>query len=198
MARALDIDDAMNPGMHVGASSIPTALAAAELAGGCSGKEFLTAIATGQDVAARINFATTYEGFEPTWDASGVCGIFASTIAAGRILHLNSAQMWNALGLISPARGESTGNCRQDLAVRLFQGCISRNSILCVRFAQKGFTGRRTFGRSVGYSHLYSRDQFDSGFWFGNLEKGLSWTNRFKSYPSCGATIASTDAILSW
>jgi 2-methylcitrate dehydratase PrpD len=99
MARALDIDDAMIPGMHVGASSFPTALAAAELAGSCTGKEFLTAIATGQDVAARLNFATTYEGSEPTWDASGVCGIFASTIAAGKILHLNSAQIWNALGL---------------------------------------------------------------------------------------------------
>ena len=41
MARALDIDDAMIPGMHLGASSVPTALAAAELTGGCAGKDFL-------------------------------------------------------------------------------------------------------------------------------------------------------------
>ena len=38
MARALDFCDGMVPGMHVGSSSIPTALAAAELAGGCTGK----------------------------------------------------------------------------------------------------------------------------------------------------------------
>ena len=201
MARALDIDDAMNPGMHVGASSIPTALAAAELAGGCSGKEFLTAIATGQDVAARINFATTYEGFEPTWDASGVCGIFASTIAAGRILHLNSAQMWNALGLTFTQPGGESMQAIVDgtLAVRLFQGCISRNSILCVRFAQKGFTGPKNFLEGPwGYSHLYSRDQFDSGFLVRELGKRFELDKTvFKSYPSCGATIASTDAILS-
>jgi 2-methylcitrate dehydratase PrpD len=66
MARALDIDDAMIPGMHVGASSVPTALAAAELAGGCTGEEFLASISIGQDVVARINLSTTYEGSEPT------------------------------------------------------------------------------------------------------------------------------------
>jgi 2-methylcitrate dehydratase PrpD len=201
MARALDIDDAMIPGMHVGASSIPTALAAAELAGGCNGKEFLTAIATGQDVAARINFATTYEGFEPTWDASGVCGIFASTIAAGRILHLDSAQMWNALGLTFTQPGGESMQAIVDgtLAVRLFQGCVSRNSILCVRFAQKGFTGPKNFLEGPwGYAHLYSKDQFDSGVLVGELGKRFELNKTvFKSYPSCGATIASTDATLS-
>jgi len=201
MARALDIDDAMIPGMHVGASSIPTALATAELAGGCSGKEFLTAIAIGQDVAARINFATTYEGFEPTWDASGVCGIFASTIAAGRILHLNSTQMWNALGLTFTQPGGESMQAIVDgtLAVRLFQGCVSRNSVLCVRFAQKGFTGPKNFLEGPwGYAHLYSKDQFDSGGLVGELGKRFELDKTvFKSYPSCGATIASTDATLS-
>lgn len=38
MARALDFDDAMAPGIHIGASAVPAALGAAELAGGCSGK----------------------------------------------------------------------------------------------------------------------------------------------------------------
>ncbi len=47
MARALDFCDGMVPGMHVGSSSVPTALAAAELAGGCTGKEFLTALVRG-------------------------------------------------------------------------------------------------------------------------------------------------------
>lgn len=40
MARALDICDSTFPGIHIGSSSVPTALAAAELAGGCSGKDF--------------------------------------------------------------------------------------------------------------------------------------------------------------
>jgi len=200
MARALDIDDAMIPGMHVGASSVPTALAAAELAGGCTGREFLGAIATGQDVAARINFATTYEGGEPTWDASGVCGIFASTIAAGRILHLDSSQMWNALGLTLTQPGGESMQAIVDgtLAVRLFQGFISRNAILCAQLAQKGFTGPKNFLEGPwGYFHLYSRDQYDRGALMGGLGERFELNKTmFKGYPSCGATIASTDAIL--
>ena len=85
------------------------------------------------------------------------------------------------------------------LAVRLFQGCVSRNSILCVRFAQKGFTGPKNFLEGPwGYSHLYSKDQFDSGVLVEELGRRFELNKTvFKSYPSCGATIASTDAILS-
>ncbi|MFH1125415.1 MAG: MmgE/PrpD family protein [Pseudomonadota bacterium] len=49
MARALDFCDAMSPGIHIGSSSVPTGLAAAELRGGLSGKEFLTAFVVGAD-----------------------------------------------------------------------------------------------------------------------------------------------------
>lgn len=200
MARALDIDDAMIPGMHVGASSIPTALAAAELASGCSGKDFLTAIAIGQDVAARINFATAYEGSEPIWDPTGVCGVFASTIAAGRILHLNPSEMWNALGLTLTQPGGESMQAIVDgtLAVRLFQGFVSRNGLLCVQLAQKGFTGPKNFLEGPwGYFHLYSKDKYDSEVLVGDLGKKFELNKTvFKSYPSCGATIASTDAIL--
>lgn len=200
MARALDIDDAMIPGMHVGASSVPTALAAAELAGGCTGEEFLASIAIGQDVVARINLSTTYEGSEPTWDATGVCGIFASTIAAGRILRLDSSQMWNALGLTLTQPGGESMQAIVDrtLAVGLFQGFVSRNGMLCAQLAQRGFTGPRNFLEGPwGYFHLYSKDEYDQGALVESLGNRFELDNTvFKSYPSCGATIASTDAIL--
>lgn len=200
MARALDIDDAMIPGMHVGASSVPTALAAAELAGGCSGKDFLAAIAIGQDVAARINLATIYEGSEPTWDATGVCGIFASTVAAGRILELDTSQMWNALGLTFTQPGGESMQAIVDgtLAVRLFQGCVSRNSMLCTRLAQRGFSGPKNFLEGPwGYFHLYSKDKYDPDALVRDLGKRFKLDNTvFKRYPSCGGTIASTDATL--
>ena len=44
MARALDFCDAMSPGIHIGSSAVPVALASAELVGGCSGKDFLAAL----------------------------------------------------------------------------------------------------------------------------------------------------------
>ena len=42
ISRCMDFEDAMLPGIHIGPVAVPAALAAAELAGGCSGKEFLT------------------------------------------------------------------------------------------------------------------------------------------------------------
>ena len=54
MARALDFCDAMAPGLHIGSSLVPAAFAAAELMGGCSGREFLTALVTGAEVSSRL------------------------------------------------------------------------------------------------------------------------------------------------
>ncbi|OPY76717.1 MAG: MmgE/PrpD family protein [Syntrophorhabdus sp. PtaU1.Bin058] len=195
MARALDIDDHMPPGMHVGGSALPTALAAAELAGGCSGKEFLTALVLGFDMAIRINSASTYNGFDP----SGVCGIFASIAAGGRILRLNPEQMWNALALgfnrpIQTFQSIVDGTT----AVRVGQGLISQAAISCIQMAQKGITGPKNFLEGVyGYFHLYAADKYDPKIITAGLGETFQLGNvSFKIYPSCGNTIASTDAIL--
>ena len=55
MVRALDYCDAAVPGAHAGTAIIPAALAAAELAGGVSGADFLAAVAAGTEVALRLN-----------------------------------------------------------------------------------------------------------------------------------------------
>jgi 2-methylcitrate dehydratase PrpD len=195
MARALDICDGMVPGMHLGSSSVPTALAMAELVGGCSGKEFLAAIALGSEVGARINFISDYDGFDPT----GVCTIFATAAIAGKILHLNSAQMLNALALAFNKSGGSF-QCNIDgaLAVRLIQAFVSQGGIICAQLAQRGITGPQNFIEGIyGYFHLYAKDKHNEHGLVGELGDRFEMTKiLFKSYPSCGGTIASTDAIL--
>ncbi|NLV72600.1 MAG: MmgE/PrpD family protein [Actinobacteria bacterium] len=195
MARALDIDDHMPPGMHLGASAVPTALAAAELAGGCTGEDFLTALALGFEMAVRINDASTYNGFDP----SGVCGIFASVAAAGRVLRLNPAQMWNALALgfnrpIQTFQSIVDGTT----AVRVGQGLISQAAMTSAQLARMGITGPRNFLEGVfGYFHLYAGDQYDPAAITAGLGERFHLDKiSFKNYPSCGGTIASTDAIL--
>jgi len=194
MARALDVDDAMMPGLHIGASAFPTALVAAELAGGCSGKEFLAALVLGFEVATRINFASAYDGFDP----SGVCGIFAAIAAAGRILRLNSAQMWDALAL-GFNRPVQTFQSIVDgsLAVRVGQGLISQGAITSVQLAQIGISGPKNFLEGVyGYFHLYAADKYDPEVITAGLGEEFQLDKvTFKGYPSCGGTIACTDAI---
>lgn len=195
MARALDFCDAMSPGIHIGSSSVPTALATAELMGGCDGEEFLTALVLGTEVAARINSVSDYDGFDPT----GVCSIFAATAVAGRILQLNSQQMLNALALaLNRAGGSFQSNIDGSLAVRVIQGFVSQGGIICAQLARRGITGPKNFLEGTyGYFHLYAKDKCDPKAATEDLGKRFETYNTiFKKYPSCGCTQASTDAIL--
>ena len=74
MCRALDYCDAMAPGPHIGSALFPAALAAAELAGGCSGVEFIAALAAAPS-SARASTCSEgqYDGFDPTGDRGAVC-----------------------------------------------------------------------------------------------------------------------------
>lgn len=195
MARAPDFCDAMSPGIHIGSSSVPTALATAELMGGCEGEEFLTALVLGTEVAARINSISDYDGFDPT----GVCSIFAATAVAGRILQLNSQQMLNALALaLNRAGGSFQSNIDGSLAVRVIQGFVSQGGIICAQLARRGITGPKNFLEGTyGYLHLYAKDKCDPKAVTDDLGKRFETYNTiFKKYPSCGCTQASTDAIL--
>ncbi len=195
MARALDFDDGIRPGMHVGASAVPAALASAELAGGCSGEEFLTALAVGAEVADRINLVSDYDGFDPT----GICSIFAATAACSRILRLDRDQTWNALAIaFNKSGGSFQSNIEGTLSVRLIQGFVSQGAILSVQLAKSGFTGPKSFLEGTyGYFHLYAKDKYDPQAVVGELGKRFEINKTlFKKYPSCGDTLASTQAML--
>lgn len=96
MCRALDFCDAMAPGPHIGSALFPAALAAAELAGGCSGEEFMTALVAGAELGSRLNLSEVqYDGFDPT----GIVVVFSAAAAAARILRLTPEQTLHALAL---------------------------------------------------------------------------------------------------
>jgi len=195
MARALDYCDAILPGPHFGSSSVPTALATAEIVGGCGGRDFLTALVLGIELAARINSISVYDGFDPT----GVCSIFAAAAIAGRILGLNSQEMLNALGLaFNKAGGSFQSIIDGSLAVRVTQGFVSQGGIICAQLAQKGITGPRNFLDGIyGYFHLFAKDRYNPEAVTTGLGERFELSNIFfKKYPSCGATLAATDAIL--
>jgi 2-methylcitrate dehydratase PrpD len=196
MARALDFCDAMAPGPHPGSAIIPAALAASELAGGCSGRDFLTAVAVGTEVAARLNLSEeAYNGFDPT----GVCVPFGATAAASRVLGLSHKELWNALALaFNYCGGSFQSNVDGSLGVRFIQGRVAETGVLSARFASRGITGPRNFLDGVyGYFHLYGRDMFVGETAVTNLGTRYELTKLvFKKYPSCALTAGSTDVML--
>jgi len=196
MARALDIDDAMFPGMHVGASTVSTALAMAEAIGGCSGKEFLTALVVGHEIAARFNAVTDYVGFDPT----GVCTVFGAAAAAGKILRLDPQQMLNTLALaFNKSGGSFQSNVNGALAVRAIQGFSAQGGIISAQLAKQGINGPKQFVEGVyGYLHLYGRDKYNVEAITDQLGRRFIYEGNilFKKHPSCACTEAGTDAIL--
>ena len=196
MCRALDYCDAMAPGIHIGSSLIPAALAAAELAGGCSGAEFLAALAAGAEISSRLNLSESqYDGFDPT----GIAVVFAPAAAAARILKLTQRQTLHALALaFNRCGGSFQSNVDGSLAVRAIQGWVAETGVVCAQMAQRGFTGPQNFlGGIYGYGHLYGRGQLD----LPSLAEGLGRDWRllkmmFKKYPSCGATQGMTELVL--
>lgn len=196
MSRALDFCDAIAPGPHIGSSTIPTALACAELRGGCDGKEFMTALVIGAEVAARLNLSeAAYDGFDPT----GICVPFGAAAVACRLLRMNKQQTWNALGLVFNSCGGSfQSHIDGSLGVRVNQGRSAHEAVISARLAQRGITGPRNFLTGIyGYLHIYGKGQFTGA----EMLDGLGDTYRmqdvaFKKYPCCSLTSGPTDVAL--
>jgi 2-methylcitrate dehydratase PrpD len=198
MARAWDIDDHRSPGVHIGSACIPAAFAAAELVGGCSGKDIITAIAVGVEVSLRLNLEEgEYAGFDPT----GINAVFATTAAVSWILKPDEREILQALALaFNKCGGSFQSNTDGSLAVRVIEGWCAETGVLCARLAQLGITGPHNFLDGVyGYFFLYGRDKAESERAKSVEDIGTVWhlsTLSFKKYPSCGQTQGSTQLAL--
>jgi len=198
MARALDICDHINPGMHIGSALIPAALACAELIGGCTGEEFLTAVAIGSEVALRLNLTDKEtDGFDPT----GVIAIFAPAAACAKLMKLNEEETLQALALAYNRCGSSfQSEVDGALSVRVMEGLVSRTGIECARWAKLGLTGPKNFLTGVyGYYYLFGRGNHNHRLEEVTADFGKVWHIHelsFKKYPSCGHTQGSTELIL--
>ena len=196
MCRALDFCDAMAPGPHIGAALFPAALAAAELAGGCSGEEFLTALVAGAELSSRFNLSEAqYDGFDPT----GIVVVFSAAAAASRILELTPEQTLHALALaFNRCGGSFQSHVDGSLGVRVVQGWVAEAGVQCAQMAQRGITGPINFlSGHYGFAHLYGRGTLDAE----SVTRGLGETWKvenvvFKKYPSCGVTQGVTELAL--
>lgn len=196
LCRALDFCDAMAPGPHLGAAVIPAALAAAELNGGCTGDDFVAALAIGAELVARFNLdESQYDGFDPT----GICVPFGATAAVARLLGLDEAQTLHALALaFNRCGGSFQSHVDGSLGVRITQGWVAQAAVDCAQMARLGITGPQNFlAGSCGYGHLYGRDRLDADALVAGL--GEQWHLQrvvFKQFPSCGVTQGVTALVL--
>ena len=197
MGRALDVCDHIKPGMHVGSGMIPAILAVAEMRGGVSGKEFINAVAVGDEIALRMNLLEEdYHGFDPT----GIAGVFGAAAGAAKLWGMSHKEILHTLALaFNRAAGSFQCNIDGALAVRIIEGWIGQAGVECARLASKGITGPVDFLDGVyGYFNLFAGGRTNGGEVFKGLgtEPLRTYTLGFKKYPSCGMTQGSTQLIL--
>jgi 2-methylcitrate dehydratase PrpD len=199
MARAWDFCDVISPGYHPSSTDVPVALAVGEYCGS-TGRDVLVAMAAGQDVAVRINAAAQSTGFLYNGFDSNILAPISGAIIAGRLLGLSATELREAVGLaINTSAGSFQAVQDKVLAVRLAQANATRNAVESALLARAGFTGiRRILGGELSFFRLFARREPD----WSQLTEGLGRQVRgaevtcFKMYPSCGVTLALTDAAL--
>src|SRR3546814_18104608 len=91
------------PGQHIGSSVVPVSLGIAQAKGNVSGRDIITALAVGSEIAIRLGYASRLDGFEPT----GACSIFAAAAAAARLLRPDEGRMGHTLALAFNKAGSS-------------------------------------------------------------------------------------------
>lgn len=189
MSHARDYDDTHDAAvLHAGVSVVPAALAAAELAGGVSGADFIAGVAAGLETICRLGMATQIGIIESGFIYTPLFGHFAATVAAGRVLKMSVPQMVNALGIAySQVAGNHQVTRDSALTKRIQPGFAAMSALVSVQMSLRGIRGaQNTFEGADGFLRVYLHDRCDRAA----LREGLGQRFEFidlsyKPYPCC-------------
>jgi 2-methylcitrate dehydratase PrpD len=197
MAHSLDYDDFTPWGSHASSSIVPAAWAIAERAGRVSGRDLIVAVATGQDVFARLLCNVRWR---KDWNPSTVFGVFAATAAAARLARLSLDQVANALsiaGLQSSGTMEVVFGIGGDLR-GMYAGFSAKSAVLAVLLAQRGIAGPPSYleGRA-GFLTTYFRGDYDRDAMRRGLGRDhLGRTTLYKPWPAVGTAHSHIQATI--
>lgn len=197
MAHGLDFDDHLPEGHHPSSTLIPALFAIAESRGGVSGKDFITAVAIGQDLFARLR---KYVNWKQDWFMTPVIGSLSTAVACAKLLGLDERQIVSAVGIASmQAAGTmqvaygTGGNLRGTYA-----GYAAKNGVMSAYLAESGITGTTTpLEGQAGFLSVYFDDDYDRDAMVANLGSEFEGSSIvYKLWPSCGASHGYIDATL--
>jgi 2-methylcitrate dehydratase PrpD len=198
LAHALDFDDTHAAAiMHSSCMVVPTALALGE-ALRVPGRELLTSMVIGYQVAARLGRLAPGPFQDHGFQATSVLGVFASTIVAARLLGLTKEETVNAVGTAgSMASGLMAYLSDGSDVKQMHAGWAAMSGIRAARLAKAGFRGpSAVFEYKFGVFNSFARVDI-SGAW--RSAGGEPWEVEHmapKPYPACLCAHAGVQAIL--
>jgi len=177
-----------NEGMfsgHVESATVPAAFSVAEYVD-ASGKDLISAVVLGGDLAARIAFVEGL-GFNHPFDPVGTANSFGVAGIAGRLLGLNETQMVNAFGILTTQVAGGFRSLWDGVhTFKLYGAMAARNGIIAALLAQKGYSGLKDplFGPQ-GYFECYCPKPYHPEYMNRDLGKEFYTRGMHKKYPSC-------------
>lgn len=189
------VEDAMAPG-HVSGTTVMTALTLSE-ATGANGRELITAMLLGDDLAARL-LNTCEFTLALGWDGNGTANAMGATAIAGRLLGLNQNQLRNAFGLVLSQLSGSAQNISEfTTAFKLPLGLAARNAIFSAQLAAAGWTAPKDALRGTfGYYDMFTSGIRNEELLTKDLGEKFWGDRTFKPYPCCRGTHGPIDCAL--
>ena len=177
-------NEGMFPG-HVQSSTVPAALSVAEYVG-ASGKDLISAVILGGDMAARIAFVEGL-GFDHPFDPVGTVNAFGVAGLTARLMGLNENQVLNSFGILANMVAGSFRSLWDGvMTFKLYGAMAARNGIIATLMAENGFTGLKDplFGPQ-GYFECYCPKPYHPEVMNRDLGREFYVKSRHKKYPSC-------------
>jgi 2-methylcitrate dehydratase PrpD len=200
MCHARDYDDTHDGAiLHAGVSSVPAAIAAAQLRGTLSGAELIAAVTAGLEVTCRLGTAITVDIIETGFIYSSLLGYFGATVAAGRALGLTPEEIASALGIVySSVAGNHQVTRDASLMKRLQPGLAAQAAVVAVQLARRGIRGPQgVFEGLDGFFRVYLHGRVSGDAVRADLGTRFELMNlSYKPYPCCRDTHAAVDAVL--
>jgi 2-methylcitrate dehydratase PrpD len=201
MARSFDFEPVEAEGektsspAHISGTTVPTALAVAEQQS-AGGKELLTALVIGDDLAARLGVASGFD-FNLGWDNTGTINVFGAAAITSKLLNLDEKRVLNALGIaLDQLSGSMAGVFDKTLAFKLPIALASRNGIFAAELAKQGFPGiNEPFLGPRGYFALFCPESNTDDL-TRDIGKKFYADCVIKPYSACRATHLSIDCAL--
>jgi 2-methylcitrate dehydratase PrpD len=201
MARSYDFEptgplvDGKSTPAHLSGTTVPTAITVAAHKK-VSGKDLLTALIVGDDLASRI-IAASNLNIDSGFDSTGTVNAFGAAAIAGRLMGLNEQQMANAFGIVLNQFAGTFQNIFDAAhTFKLPQGLAAQAGIFSVALANKGFTGvRDPLFSKYGYFALYCKS-YQLDVLTKDLGKHFYMDNTCKPYPCCRSNHAAIECVL--
>lgn len=184
--------------VHPSAAVVSTAVTVGEQLGS-SGREMMTAIVAGWEIAIRLGLAAKGRFHDVGYHGTGIVSSFAAACVAAKLMKLSPGTLVNALGIC----GSQSAALQEFLTdgswtKKIHPGWGAHSAVYAVLMAKHGYIGpKKVFEGKFGLwkTHLGAADGLQEEFC--NLNKVWHTAEiAFKMYPVCHMTHSFIDCML--